>query len=186
MKHVRKGLEMGDSVSYWLPSLMAVLGFASGVWSEWFRDKRAYRREREARNLLRRDQRAEQRNSFQRETLLELQTVLMKLMQSSSDLNNFDILSIRKHGKRHVEPYPEDVDNETQQAFAKSALLSVLVRDEQTRELVQNLKDALTRCTFNASTVEQCKSYISQAGQCFVAVNVRIGSVLRTLDDEEL
>lgn len=174
-----------ETAIYWLPLLTAFLGFASGAFSEWARDRRAYKRERETRDSLRRDQRLEQRNSFQRQTLLDLQTSLMKLMQTTQGIHRIDLKNFDKYGKRYGDPYPGDIDEGCMQSNAQSAMLCVRVQDDGVRKLVQELKNKLTRATVTPESAESSELAMFEAGNCFVVVNERIGEVLRSLDDAE-
>lgn len=174
------------TISYWLPLLTAVLGYISGGFTEWMRDHRAYKREREARRDAKRGQRLERRNEFQRQTLLELQDASIKLMQTTTKLHLVDVSNYRKHGRRGVEPYPEQVDSDDQLANAQTALLGVRVRDEAVRTLLQQMKDALCKATLLSRSEEESDLAMRIAGSKFVELNQRIGRVFRLLDDEEL
>lgn len=174
------------SIAYWLPLITAILGFASGGFFEWMRDRRTYKREREARDSAKRGQQLERRNEFQRQTLLELQDAAMKLMQATSRISHFDIMAFRKHGRKGVESYPEKINSDDQIANAQTALLGVRVRDEAVRTLLQQLKDHLCAATVFSTSEEESEVAMCAAGDKFAELNQRIGQVLRLIDDEEM
>jgi hypothetical protein len=175
-----------ETAAYWLPLVTAFLGFASGACTEWIRDNRAYKREREARESQRHDQRSEQRNTFQRQTLLELQAGLMKLMQTTQAIHRVDLQNFRKFGKQQGDdPYPSDIDDACMGANAQTAMLSVRVQDDAVRNLTQQLKDELTRATLMPPSKEVAQLAMIAATKGFVTVNKRIGEVLRSLDDAD-
>jgi hypothetical protein len=173
------------TVTYWLPLITAVIGFASGGCTEWLRDRRAYERERDTRESALQEQRRERRNEFQRKTLLELQDAAMRLMQATHKTHHFDVMMFRKHGEMYAEPHPENISNEEQAANAITAVLGVRVRDRAIRELLQKMKDELTGATLYANSEEHSQLGMRQAGKQFVELNKRIGEVLRSIEDEE-
>ncbi|MGD0682549.1 MAG: hypothetical protein ABR990_10895 [Terracidiphilus sp.] len=174
-----------STATYWLPLVTALLGFASGAFSEWVRDRRAYGREKEARDSLQRAQRLEQRDSFQRQTLLDLQASLMKLMQSTHAIYRIDMSNLNNFGKRDVGLYPPGASNECMQDNARTWLLNVRVRDEAVRNLTQRFKGKLTEATESSCSQEAAQKAMCTAELCFIALNERIGEVLRSLDDAE-
>lgn len=173
------------TADYWLPLVTAFIGFGSSQVLEWLKDRRAYQREKEARDSTRRDAQLDRRNDFQRQTLLDLQEAALKLMQNAGAHHHFDLVSIGKHGKRHQEPYPEDINLGGQFANARTALLGVRVRDEEVRSLLKQLKDEST-FAFLDHDKDMRESYMQAAGSTFVELNNRIGEILRKLDDIEL
>jgi hypothetical protein len=70
------------TTSSWFPVLTLLLGYATKSLTDWLEHRRNTRREREAREAVRRDQRFERRTSFQRQTLLDLQEASMQLARS--------------------------------------------------------------------------------------------------------
>lgn len=169
------------SVGYWLPLITAVAGFASGGFTEWARDRRTYKRERDARDSARRSQQVDQRNEFQRKTLVDLQDAAMTLMQATTALHQFDLLSYVRVGKWHHELYPAEIDRDDQLANAATAILGVRVRDEEVRTLLQQSKDRLYEATVLSTNIENSRLAMREAGNKFVELNERIGEVLRTL-----
>jgi len=180
---------MGDEVMTasggWFPVLTLVLGFGFSQLSEFVKDRRTHEREKETRDLARRDVLLERRNSSQRETLLALQGAAMKVMQTTSSLHHFELMSYRKHGRRHAEPIPQEVNNANQQANAETAMLVVRVRDEAVRTLLQEFKQHLG-VAFISHEIEERQHELNVAGQVFVTLNNRIGKVIRVLDEIEL
>ena|ERR1700730_2414078 len=70
------------TTSIWFPVLTLLLGYATKSLSEWLEYRRTTRREREAREAVRRDQLFERRTTFQRQTLLDLQETSVQLLRS--------------------------------------------------------------------------------------------------------
>jgi hypothetical protein len=172
------------TVTYWLPLITALIGFASGGFTEWLRDRRAYKRECDARASALRAQQIERRNEFQRNTLLQLQDSGMRLMQATHKIHHFDVTMYRKNGNHHDTPYPEEVGLELQEANARTALLGVRVRDDRVRALLQEVKDELNEATMFSVSEEHSQSCMKLAGEKFVEMNKRIGEVLRSFEDE--
>jgi hypothetical protein len=71
----------------WLPMVLPVvtliLGFAISAVTDWIKYPRDSERERAARLETRRDQLSEQRRSFQRQTLLDLQEAIQDLARAT-------------------------------------------------------------------------------------------------------
>ena len=75
----------------WCPVFTLLLGYAISSLSEYLQHHRTLEREREARREVRRDKLGEQRNSFQRETIIKLQDAVMSMMQTSAEMHHEDM-----------------------------------------------------------------------------------------------
>jgi|SRR5271170_4786890 len=166
--------------------IIALIGFVSAVLIESIRNKSVHKRERDARDAVRRDALLERRNEFQRQTLLALQDSAMKLMQTTTALHHADLMSYHEEGKWPTKPYPADTERENMLANAQTALLGVRVYDDVVRERLQQLKDKCTFGTLPFSDEALSRAAMREAGIIFVQLNKRIGEVLRSLDDFEL
>jgi hypothetical protein len=124
----------------------------------------------------------EQRNDFQRQTLVDLQEATMSLMLSTSDLHEFDNLSYIQHGKRMVEPYPKKFTDANERDYPQTAVLGVRVRDDVVRALLSKLKSTLAAVQ-KAENQSDGIHAMAEASKQFVVLNDRIGEVLRMLDD---
>src|ERR1700683_1596677 len=100
-----------SSASHWLPLISVVVGYLLGFLSEGLRDRRAYKRERETRETLRRDQRIQRRNEFQLQMLRRLQHATLKLMQSTYKLHYADRMSASEFGVPRASPSQMERDN---------------------------------------------------------------------------
>ena len=179
----------------WFPLLTALIGFLAGAISEWFRDRRATKRdretanattvrEREAREAVRRAQLFELRANFQRETLLELQDAVMKLSRAAGRMHHIDDMEHRKTGKWGGHLFPEDLDDAAHQANVKTLVLMVRVRDRQIREMVNTLREHATRVGLYR-TENESRQALNGIVTIMDPLNERIGEVLRRLDDDE-
>jgi hypothetical protein len=169
----------------WFPVLTLVLGVVLGQVGEWLKDGRAHKREKEARDTARRDSLAEQRNAFQRQTLLELQDALIVLMQSAGALHLQKMSSFRQHGRSRSEDIRQETNIANRDANSKTAILGVRVRDDEVRGLLKTLKAQLSAEAMTRDP-EEAEDAINIAAQVFAALNDRIGLVLRALEDLEL
>jgi hypothetical protein len=170
-------------------------GFLAGWLTEWFRDERARKREhetaeatsereREARNATRREQRFERRTSFQRQTLLDLQGAVQKLLRTTGQMHHLDSMAHRSGGEWHGQLYPADVDSEAHLVNVQTSLLAVRVRDDSIRSMVRELKDKCMSVVFSRNKADSDR-FILDAANLFETLNERIGERLRQLDDDE-
>lgn len=103
---------LGLSSQIWLPIVTLALGYVFSLVTEAFRDRRQSRRERDARAAEREDarasleqERADRRNQFQRETLLELQEVLHDLGRAFGREYHQDAMTAKAAGKWDPAPF---------------------------------------------------------------------------------
>jgi hypothetical protein len=89
---------MADAPSGWFPALTLLVGFGVKSVSDWFQDRRALRREREARTEARRDQLRERRSDFQRQTLLDLQEAASDLIRACGAIYVQNVAAFRQTG----------------------------------------------------------------------------------------
>jgi uncharacterized membrane protein len=124
----------------WFPVLTLLLGFAASWISEWFRDDRTSKREREAREAARQAQLFERRANFQRETLLNLQDAVAKLARTTGRMHHLDSMNHRSTGKWGGFLFPENLDDDAHQANVAVMLLTSRVRDEYIREVAETFR----------------------------------------------
>ncbi|MBK9131269.1 MAG: hypothetical protein IPM20_06475 [Gammaproteobacteria bacterium] len=173
---------MSDTLNGWFPVATLLLGFAASSVAEWFRDKRTRQREREARMDTRQDQLIERRTTFQRQTLLDLQDVLMQLVRHVSMMHHQDVMAFRTTGNWQKQLYDDELSEGLRLAYARSTMLSVRVRDGTVRQLVKALKDHSTNAGMCLTQTEG-ESHINEMTKAFEQLNERIGGILRELDD---
>jgi hypothetical protein len=179
----------------WFTVITTLSGFFAGWLTEWFRDGRARRREheaadatskreREARNDTRREQRFERRASFQRQTLLDLQDAVQKLLRVTGKMHHLDTIASRSGGEWHKQLYPDDVDNEAHSTNVQTILLGVRVRDDSIRSMAKELKEKCNSVLFSKNEADGDRIML-EAAKIFEVLNERIGERLRQLDDDE-
>jgi hypothetical protein len=179
----------------WLTLIPALGGFFAGWLTEWFRDERARKREhetaeairqreREARDAARREQRFERRNSFQRQTLLDLQETLHRMLRAEGQMNHLDVMATREGLKWHDRGYPEELSNESHDANVKCMLLVVRMRNDAIRKLAEDVRTKVNSILFFNNETDSRRA-LSDAGELFGSLNELIGKELRQLDDDE-
>jgi hypothetical protein len=169
------------TVNWWLPLLTAVMGFASaGVW-EWLRDRRTTKREREAR----RDAQLERRNVFQRETLLELQDVLMKMMHTTFSILVRHVATLAPEDETDILVPPPDLDLKHRDAMVRSSILCVRLHDETLVSLVNDFTNNLFGAT-SGNDLTQRERKILSAVQTRELIDERIRVLLREMDNSEI
>jgi len=173
-----------NSAVGWFPVLTSFLGFAAGGITEWFRDKRTSKREREARESASRAQRFERRTNFQRETLLNLQDSVAKLARVTGKMNYLDSMEYRKTGKWGGQQFPENLSDDAQQANVSVMLLTSRVRADDIRELAETFKDEANRVAL-CRNAEEAKDALNNMGMVLRSLYKRTGEVLRTLEEAE-
>jgi hypothetical protein len=184
----------GSTASSWLPLVTAFLGYALSAITEFLRDIRAHKREietqaslrdreREARDEARRDERFERRTEFQRETLLNLQEEVFKLMRTTAEMQHSDVMALRSGVQWHKQLYPADLDERAFSSNVQTTKLKVRVADEGVRELVSELrKDAGSVLMSDSEAAgEQASRRMTQT---YDKLNERIGELLRKLDND--
>lgn len=168
----------------WFPVFTAFAGLVTSPILQWLQDRRTSRREHEAREAARREQRFERRTNFQRQTLLDLQEAAMKVIQTTGEMHFQDMMANRTGGEWRKQLYGEDLDNRDREANAQTTKLTVRVRDEMVRKLVKEVKDASSATLFARSQPE-AEQAIQNMATVFEKLNERIGELLRKLDDDE-
>jgi hypothetical protein len=166
----------------WFPFLTLALGYGARSLTDWIQHRRTVAREREVRNATRHDQLFERRTTFQRETLLVLQEVMMDLGRATAHVNHLDAMAIRNTGKR--QRLPEDLDEGYRLAQAKASMLAARVRDDATRELVDQFRNLSSTCV-TTKTQDESDKALNAAFQIHDQLNQRIGELLRTIDDAD-
>ena len=148
------------------------LGLHPAGRNERARDERVAARDAIARRASVRERLEEQSHAFQRETLLELQDVLQRLMRSTAKIILHDEKTLKEQGKLTL--VGEELDQESYQ-------IGVLTRRVQERLLNPALRNA----------VEQFRGHVSEVEASVVVVDdmhredaiKHLGGQLRTLSD---
>ncbi|MGD0167634.1 MAG: hypothetical protein ABSC51_10190 [Gaiellaceae bacterium] len=165
----------------WLPLLTLRLGWAGATSSEFLRDRRQEKRERQAREAERALRREERRDEFQREALLGLQEALAKLGRAATEAHLHDLREHRQTGT----PWPDlrlgkELDEELRLATLQVRMLEERVLDDELRNLVQQFLDLYTEALLARSEAEAKAAY-----NALIASNeraqARLGTLLRQL-----
>ena len=183
--------DLSAKVSPWFPLIAAsftllatVLGFGSSQLLEWFKDRRAYEREKEARDVQRRDAWTQRRNAFQTQTLIELQDVAAKWIQAVREVHFLQKHRYEATGTWPDIAFPSELSERIEQGTIQVDKLSSRVRDEQVRIMANRLKGELGK-VLAAEGAPSSERAIIQAGKVFYDLNDRIGVLLRDLDSFE-
>jgi hypothetical protein len=176
---------MPDMPNGLFPVLTLLLGYATKSVSEWIQHRRISHRDREAREAARRDHLSERRDSFQRQTLLDLQEAIMQLIRMAGAMHHRDIMAYRQTGKWQKQLFDDELSEGSRLAVAQTSMLSVRVRDDSIRAMVDQVKHHAGNAGMCATEQESVVA-LSSMGSAFVTLNQRIGEVLRKLDDDPL
>ena len=172
------------TTSSWFPVVTLLLGYATKSLSDWLEHRRNTRREREAREAARRDKLYEQRISFQRQTLLDLQEASAQLARSVGAVTHQDRMAYRSTGKWRKALLSDELNEGNRLAQARTGMLGPRVRDDATRQLVDKLKTRSAEAV-NSPTPQDCERADIDVTLIYTELNQRIGEVLRKLDDAE-
>lgn len=168
------------STGGWFPVFTLVLGFVASSANEWLRDLRSARREREAREAERNTQLLAKRASFDKETLLELQEAVARLVRATGAAHHIDWMAEKASGKWGRNLLPDDLDSETLAAHVRTSILTVRVRDNEARALVQALRDASVKSGL-ARNRQDTEAQMQEISTLLERLNHRIGEVFRSL-----
>jgi len=193
----RRGMTMLDTTGAnsgtWIPAaLTAFGGFATAALSflgvrilDARKDERTFQREKAAREEGRRDRVIERRNEQERQTLIEVQAVAQRYLRNAGKMEHFEVMQSRETGKWQQTQYPPLLSDQAHEIGIQLLALTVRVRDEQVRNLVDQLTDSALGASSTKSEA-QSREKMSAASDCFDKLNKRINEVLRALDDVEL
>lgn len=168
----------------WFPVFTALGGFVTASITDWLRDQRAAVREREARAASRREQLLERRTIFQRQTLLDLQDAVMKLIRTTGQMNLQDKMAFRETGEWQKQLYGADLGDRAHAANVHTLMLGVRVRDEAVRRLLDVVRRESISATLCRSSADAERAMLTM-GEASRKLNERIGEILRMLDDDE-
>jgi hypothetical protein len=171
------------SAAIWFPIVTLIVGWVLKSISDAYEHRRTLEREREGRAVGRRDQLAERRNNFQRQTLLELQEAISDIARTTASMHLGDLKSVKQTGEWQKHLYPEDLDEKSMLAFRKTSILNSRIRDEVLRKAVNQFKGHAANVTDSGSQGISVFEFQKMA-EVFEQVNERIGQLLRQLDDE--
>jgi hypothetical protein len=179
--------EISSATTGWFPVLFPVftllLGFAIKFVSDWVQHKRDLERDRETRKEARHDLLAERRTDFQRQTLLDLQEAVQDIARAAGAVHVEDARAYKQTGQWQKQRIPEELDQQILLANRRVMLLNVRVRDAELRQLVEKVAVACSHSEHLSK--DSSMVAIGAVGLVLIQVHERIGTLLRTLDDEE-
>jgi len=167
----------------WFPVLTLALGFVTASIGEWIRDKRTAKREKLSREEKRRSDIYERKVNFQRETLLNLQEALLNLVRATGESYHQDSMIFKQTGVWQKQLLGAELDERYRLAQANISILTVRVKDEAVRTMVNQLR-SLSVSTVSSSSEEAAAQAIKKGSEVMDTLNERIGVLLRELDDE--
>jgi len=172
--------------STWAAIIAPVTTLLSGLGGYWLagrneesRDKRAASREADARRAAMAERMEEQRHTFQRETLLELQDELQRLMRITARVSIQDTKSLKEHGKTFL--LPEGLSDEHHQSTIVVQRLRSRVLDPELRTVVSNFVSA---CSRQSILPIQTKGLSAEEAIGFIDNELaRIGTLYETMSE---
>jgi hypothetical protein len=175
---------MSDGITAVTTLISVSLGFASSQLAEWLKDRRAYEREQASRLSTRRDKQLERRNDFQRQTLLDLQEAVQKIIRNAAKMHHLDIMAQRGGQAWHTTRFPDGVNNGSRLDNVQATKLVVRVRDGNIRSLAERFKTECTAVLF-ADSEQDGEAKLAKAAASFQLLNDLIGQTLRQMDEIE-
>jgi hypothetical protein len=166
----------------WFPVVTLLVGYGTKSISDWFQNKRDVARDREAREATRQDQRFERRSTFQRQTLLDLQEACMRLARATGAMHHLDEMKFRGTGTWQRQLLPAELDENYHLTQTRTLMLSVRVRDDVVRRLVENLRSFSANVTMSKSQADSNREMMNMM-PVHDQLQRRIGELLREIDD---
>lgn len=162
----------------------ALGGFLLSELSSLIRDHRSLKREREARYEARGEQMKQRRTEFQRQTLLDLQDSLAKLVRATGQGHHLDDMASRASGQWQKQLWGDDLDERYRLAQVQTSLLGVRVANEDVRNDIEELKAASSKTALSPSKAS-ADAELERMARAYERVNRRIGDLLRGLDSDD-
>ncbi len=178
-----------------VPLLTALGGYLTSAFTEYFRDRRARERDREAaavasareretREAAKRVQLAERRASFQRETLLSLQDAIFALARAAGEMHHIEEMESRRTGTWGKILFPDTLDNQPREAGVRTLMLMVRVNDEHVREMTKTFRDHANRVGICRTEKESQQALLAMA-EAMEPLHERTGMIVRRLDEDD-
>jgi hypothetical protein len=169
--------------------LLAIASYAAAVITELIRGHQNLKRDREARREMRQAECEAARDSFERDTLIQLQDTMGSLMRNFAKVVHANELEYRNSGTWGRRMLPEDVGGEMSGALARDFhRFSVRVLDDSLRERIKEWSAIGAQSTIGAmrdeADVDACERARAAWGTCqalYTEVAEMVGQRLRTL-----
>jgi hypothetical protein len=157
------------------------LALVAGAGAEWLRDVRTSARDE--RN--RREARQEQRDDFQRQTLIDLQDALQKYVRGIISAVHFDERERRKRQEQgqvsdQLGPVPDELDDQIHQAQVLTRKLATRVDDDQIRSWITEIIKLGTAAVLPGST-DSPPTLSREIGDLMQTAQEKMGSEIRKL-----
>ena len=168
----------------WLTTAMSIItGGILTMVAGWLSDQRLTQRDRERRRDERKDRLIAERENFQRDTLLELQVASQKLLRNAGAALHQDRLAYKASGRWQQQQLPEGLSDDQHRLNTDTLLLSSRVRDDEVRNLTQQLRSQ-TVSVGHSSTETEALRCMTMAADVQRVLIERIGQIIRELDEK--
>lgn len=168
-----------------ITTLMSGLG---GYWlaghNEEARDRRAADREADSRKAALAERMEEQRHTFQRDTFLELQDELQRLVRITARINLQDRKTLKESGKLYL--LTDELSNESQKITVSVQRLRSRILDPQLRQAVGEFVEICSRDALGPNkdnpqqeNIDQLDQQQAKMGATYAAVIEYLGEQLR-------
>lgn len=168
-----------------VPTITLVLGAAGALGAQGLRERFTSSREREARKAAR----EVARDAFQRETLLELQDAILRVVRNTTQLRIHHRAVYASTGRYARDPDPPELSDENREVMAITTRLRQRVLDDDLRQHVREVQELCTQITMppqvTGETDEQAAQRADPASvrlaHDYNDLENRLGRVLRAL-----
>jgi hypothetical protein len=169
---------------WWVPVVSLIVGLLGGYLADALRDSRAAAREEAAADRAR----VRERAAFERETLIELQDWLAKLMRAMGAMHHHDYMEYRKSGRWGHDPVGEDLNTGFHEAIVNVHRYRVRAADADVRDMAQRIVTLAVAATWGAThgqddsrAYARANTAYDEIGGDYGQAQERIGERLRVL-----
>jgi hypothetical protein len=174
-------LHSGSWLNSFLPIITLIIGLIVKPITDWIDYTRTREHERDVREETRRDQLYERRNTFQRQTLLDLQEANWQLLVATTEAATARAAEFKRTGS-WTEFTLANSGEQIRLAIARAGILEVRVSDKSVRELME--KAAIcAREAFAIKNEQHLAAQVQSLTGIFDKINERIGDLLLQLDE---
>jgi hypothetical protein len=170
--------------SEWLPAVALGVGAAGTFAAQLIRERFTSGRERDARAA----EREVARDTFQRETLLELQDAMLRVLQNAAQLHLHNGRVYSETGRYARDYYPTELSDESGDVMAIASRLRQRVLDDDLRQRIWDVLHLCTEMTRPTLATEADAVAKDRADAAFIRLasanaelEHHIGTVLREL-----
>jgi len=168
--------QTAQQIGPWLPVATFIIGQLFAIVLEWLRGIAAARRERTARDQVRKEAVEDRRAEFQRQTLVELQETLLQFMRATAQMRFADERSLKETGKWGQTLFDEELSEHERQLRVRINVLTQRALDDNLRDLVGAYSVVLKARDKRGADLADVA-----ATEVFQQANDRLGELLRAL-----